>query len=54
VLDLFCTAGRHDQIKSAIEQRFADVCDTVAVGGLPPDLLQDLAAIKTPFTGFVT
>jgi alkanesulfonate monooxygenase SsuD/methylene tetrahydromethanopterin reductase-like flavin-dependent oxidoreductase (luciferase family) len=61
VLDLFCAAGRHDQIKPMIERRFADVADGIFASansaipaGLPPDLLQELARIPTPFHGFVT
>lgn len=61
VLDLFAAAGRHDQIKAVIEHRFADRVDTIFASAnsaspadLPPDLLQDLAAIKTPFEGFRT
>jgi probable F420-dependent oxidoreductase len=59
VLDLFVASGRHDQIKAAIERRFASTSDTIYAGAnsdqaadLPPDLLQDLAAIKTPFQEF--
>ena len=54
VLDLFAAAGRHDQIKGVIERRFADRVDSIAAPGLPPELLRELAAIKTPFEGFKT
>jgi hypothetical protein len=61
VLDLFVAYGRHDQIKAAIERRFASTSDTIYAGAnsdqaadLPRDLLQDLAALKTPFQGFAT
>jgi probable F420-dependent oxidoreductase len=60
VLDLFVASGRHDQIKAAIETRFAGTSDTVYAGAnsdqsadLPRDLLQDLAAMRTPFQSFV-
>ena len=59
MLDLFVASGRQDQIKAAIERRFASTSDTIYAGAdsdqaadLPPDLLQDLAAIKTPFQEF--
>ena len=59
VLDLFVVSGRHDQIVKAIEQRYADVVDTVYAsasseepGDMPPDLLQDLTRLTTPFAGF--
>jgi len=61
VLDLFVASGRHDEIKSVIERRFAETTDTIPASSnsdqqadLPPDLLQDLAMIKTPFRGFET
>jgi probable F420-dependent oxidoreductase len=59
VLELFVASGRHDQIKGVIEERFADFADgiqpsssTDRAADLPPDLLQELAAIRTPFRGF--
>ena len=54
VLDLFVASGRHDQIKAVIQQRFADTSDAISAAGLPPDLLQELAQVKTPFQGFAT
>jgi probable F420-dependent oxidoreductase len=61
VLDLFVASGRHDQIKAVIARRFADTSDTIYVSAnsdqpadLPPDLVADLADIKTPFEGFKT
>jgi probable F420-dependent oxidoreductase len=54
VLDHFVATGRHDQIKTAIERRFASFSDSVSAAGLPPDLLQDLARIRTPFEGFAS
>jgi probable F420-dependent oxidoreductase len=59
VLELFAAAGTHKEIKGAIERRFAGFSDSVFASAnsaqpadLPPDLLQDLAAIRTPFNGF--
>lgn len=59
IVDLFAASGRHDQIARVIEQRFADVSDGLSAstdgaqpGGMPSDLLQDLARIPTRFKGF--
>ena len=59
VLDLFAASGRHDQIKGVIEKRFAETSDAIfasansaAPANLPPDLIAELTAIKTPFQGF--
>ncbi len=54
VLDLFAAVARHDGLKAVIEKRVAVTSDVIAIGGLPADLLQDLASIKTPFQGFAT
>ncbi len=59
VLELFVASGRHDEIKGVIERRFADAADTIQASSnpaepadLPPDLVRELAGIKTPFRGF--
>lgn len=59
VLDLFCVAGRHDQIKPLLEQRFGAVSDSVYASAnsampadLPPDLIKELNGIATPFKGY--
>lgn len=59
VLELFLAAGRHDEIKSAIERRFGGISDTVYASAnsampadLPPDLIQDLNGIASPFEGY--
>jgi probable F420-dependent oxidoreductase len=59
VLDLFAASGRHDQIADVIKQRFGGMADTIYAsasseepGDLPPDLLQDIARIPTPFRGY--
>lgn len=59
VLQLFAAIGRHDEIVKEIQQHFGGLVDSVAdsasydtPGYLPPDVIQDIQAIKTPFTGF--
>jgi hypothetical protein len=61
VLDLFVAAGRHDEIAGIIKQRFSASSDTIYASAnsaqaadLPPDLIQDINRIETPFTGYVT
>jgi len=61
VLDLFVVAGRHDEIKPLLEARFASVSDSVYASAnsampadLPPDLIQDLNRIETPFEGYAS
>lgn len=57
----FAVVGRHDEIAARIEQRFGHVSDAInasnsptMAGDMPPDLIQDIQRIKTPFTGFDT
>ena len=57
VVRLFAAIGTHREIAKAIEQRFGGVADTIALSGgygvrqdLPPDLIQDLRRIPSPFT----
>ena len=46
VVHEFCVAGRHDQIKEQIQQRFGGVVDVVSLpSDTPSDLLQELQAI---------
>ena len=59
VVHLFAAVGRHDQLKAAMEARFGGLVDTVSAetpvddaGGLPPDLIQEIQSIDTPFRGF--
>jgi probable F420-dependent oxidoreductase len=61
VLDLFCVAGRHDEIAGLIEKRFGGVSDSIYASAnsampadLPPDLIQELNRIETPFKGYAT
>ncbi len=65
VLQLFAAIGRHDEIVNEIQQHFggsggiAGLVDSIAdsasydtPGFLPPDVIQDIQAIATPFKGF--
>ena len=57
LLTLFCAVGRHDEIVAAIKARFGGASDVISTGldeDIPPDLIQDLQRIKSPFTGFAT
>ncbi len=59
VVHLFAAVGRHDQLAGAIEARYGGLVDAIGAGtpvdepgGLPPDLIQDIRRIHTPFAGF--
>lgn len=59
VVHLFAAVGRHDELAAAMNARFGGLVDTVGAGtpvdepgGLPPELIQDIQAISTPFAGF--
>ena len=59
VVQLFCAIGRHDQIAAEVEKQFGGLADAVAdsasydmPGNLPGDIIQDIQAIATPFSGF--
>ena len=59
VVHLFAAVGRHDQLVGAVEERFGGLVDAISPGtpvdepgGLPPDLLQELRAIPSPFERF--
>src|ERR1051326_4747479 len=61
VVRLFAAIGTHRELAKAIEQRFGGVADTIALSGgygmrqdIPPDLIQDLRRIPSPFTGHLT
>ncbi len=45
VVRLFCAVGKHDEIASAIKERFGGIADMVSCDGLPKDLIQDIAEI---------
>ena len=59
VLRLFAVIGTHDTIVERIAQRFGGVSDAVAEAPdpestdlLPPDLIQDIQRLASPFRGF--
>ncbi|KAA1193202.1 TIGR03617 family F420-dependent LLM class oxidoreductase [Pseudohalioglobus sediminis] len=59
VLQLFCAIGRHDQIATQIESRFAGLADAVSdsasyemPGRLPAQVIEDIRAIPMAFQGF--
>ena len=41
----FCAVGRHDQIHSAIQQRFGGAVDVLVPADTPPELVQELQLI---------
>ncbi|MBV9555288.1 MAG: TIGR03617 family F420-dependent LLM class oxidoreductase [Alphaproteobacteria bacterium] len=60
VAHLFAAVGRHDQIVTAIAERFGGLVDALAlrdpagrdgVGGMPPDLVQDIRRIPHRYRG---
>ena len=57
VLNLFCVIGRYDELTSLVRNRFSHMCDVISTGlneDFPPDLLQELKEIETPFQSFNT
>lgn len=59
VLKLFAAIGRHDQIVAEINKQYGGLMDVVSdstsydmPGQLPPDVIQDIRGIETPFKGF--
>ena len=61
LVHLFAAVGRHDQIAAVIEKRFGGVSDTLNASvnsatpsDMPPDLIQDIQRIQTPFKGYKT
>jgi probable F420-dependent oxidoreductase len=61
IVRLFAAVGTHRELARAIEERFGGVSDAVAPSGgygmhqdLPPDLIQDLRRIPSPFKGHPT
>ncbi|MCR9277117.1 MAG: TIGR03617 family F420-dependent LLM class oxidoreductase [Pseudomonadaceae bacterium] len=59
VVHLFAAVGRFDELESALRDQFGGLVDTLSIGtpvdkpgGIPSDLLKDLARIETPFTAF--
>ena len=59
VVQLFTAIGRHDEIVAAIDQQFGGLMDVVSdsasydkPGTLPPDVIQDIQRLDTPFRQF--
>ena len=55
VVRLFAAVGRHDELVAAVTDRFGGLTDAVAVdAGLPPDLVDELKTIPSPFVSYDT
>ena len=57
VLNLFCITGRYDELTHLVKDRFSNMCDVISTGlneDFPPDLIQDIKKIETPFKKFET
>ena len=61
VVRLFAAVGTWDCVAAEVERHFGGLVDTISTGMLPstdrsfpPDLIQDLQRIPSPFTGFKT
>jgi len=61
LLHEFVVVGRHDEIAAKIESRWGHVSDVLNASNapgmdsdMPPDLIQDIQSIATPFKGFDT
>ena len=61
VVRLFAAVGRWDEISRAVEERFGGLSDTISAsasseiaGDLPREVIQDLKALSTQFSGFST
>ncbi len=55
VVNLFAAVGRHDELVTAITDRFGGLTDAVAVdAGLPPDIIEELKTITSPFISYAT
>ena len=61
VVRLFAAVGTHRELAGAIAERFGGVADSVTLSGgygirqqIPPDLVQDIRRIPSPFTGYET
>jgi len=61
IVHLFAAVGRHDEIAGVVARRFGGAVDSLFASAnnlvpasLPPDLIQDIRRIPTPFRGFAT
>jgi probable F420-dependent oxidoreductase len=61
VVHLFAAVGTHQEIAARIQDRFGGLSDALimaadssAAADLPPDLIQDIRRLPTPFTGYRT
>ena len=59
VVSLFTAIGRYDEITAEIDNQFGGLMDVVSdsasydrPGSLPPDLIQDIQCLETPFRQF--
>jgi len=59
VVRLFAAVGRYDELAAAINERYGGLVDAIGTGtpvdepgGLPPDLVQEIKAVATPFSAF--
>ena len=54
VVRLFAVVGTHRQIAGEIERRFGGRVDTLSLGGVPPDVVQEVRRIPSRFAGYRT
>ena len=61
VVHLFAAVGTHKEIAGKIQERFGGLSDALSMradstagGDVPPDLLQDIKRLPTPFQGYKT
>jgi hypothetical protein len=62
VVRLFAAVGTHKEIARRIEERFGGVSDALNLradsssfgGDVPPDIIQEIKRIATPFQGYKT
>lgn len=62
VVHLFAAVGTHQQIAKRIEERFGGLADAISLRAdptgegddVPPDLIQDIKRVATPFLGYET
>ena len=59
IVHLFAATGTHQEITARIKERFGGLSDAIslradatAANDMPPDLIQDIKRIPTPFEGY--